>query len=173
MLIALALGFYYVLTRQRPHRGAIVDGVVEPPVLVVEEQHCPQTDPRAASSLALESWNAAEIKRERAPFYASDGLSAVQLFARAADCFERAGDHDDAALARESGEQLRARLADELHVRHVRLERLLSEQKYGELKREGQLIAEYITDPASDYSQWLSAVVREGELASRKEAKKP
>jgi hypothetical protein len=172
MLLGLALASWYVFTHRRVHHDLFGDQVVSPPALVATEEHCPQSAPRVAASLALESLRAAEVKRERAPFYASDGLSAVQLFSRAADCYSRAGDEPAAASAREASEQLRRRLADELHVRHVRLERLISEQNYGELKREGQMIAEYVSDSSSEYSQWLSAVVREGELKTRKEQKK-
>lgn len=109
----------------------------------------------------------AESKRERAPFYASDGVAAIQLFRRAESCYEQGGQSEAAQFARGASDELHARLRDELHVRHVRLERLLAEEKYDDAKREGKLISEFIADPANEYSQWLSAVVREGELRSQ------
>lgn len=170
-LIGLAFGFYFVL--HRPGGSATAARVVPtPPKLALVIEDCPQEDPAAARSLAGETLVAAENKRERAPFYPSDGLDAMQLFARAASCYQRAGNERAAREARESAAQLQQRLSDELHVRHVRLERLLAERKYADAKREGQLITEYVADPAHQYRQWLSIVVREGELHARKEEKR-
>lgn len=170
-LAGLAVGFYYVLND--PSGSAAARRVApSPPSLAMTDEPCPQEDPVTASSLAVETLFAAENKRERAPFYPSDGLAAMRMFARAGSCYERAGNEPAAHDAREAAAQLQRRLSDELHVRHVRLERLLAQQKYAEAKREGQLIAEFIADPTHEYNQWLSAVVREGELQAHKEEKK-
>jgi hypothetical protein len=46
---------------------------------------------------------------------------------------------------------------------------MLAEQKFAEAKRESTLIAQFIADPTNAYSQWLSAVVREGELQANQQ----
>lgn len=168
-LVGLAVGFYYVLGNNA--NGTLLSGfgVVTPPTLSVVAEPCPQADPVAARSIADESLVAAEMKRERAPFYPSDGLSAVRLFRRAASCLRSADAEPLAHEAEEAADRLLQKLADELHVRHVRLERMLAEQKFAEAKREGTLIAQFIADPTNAYSQWLSAVVREGELQAKQQ----
>lgn len=166
-LVALAVGFYFVLGKKPVDPLAVGGSVVTPPELTVAAETCPQTDRLAALSLANETMALAENKRERSPFYASDGIAAVQLFRRAASCYEQAGQTPAAEFARGASDELLVRLKDELHVRHVRLERLLAEQKYDEAKREGKMISEFIADSSHEYSQWLSAVVREGELRAQ------
>jgi hypothetical protein len=170
-LVGLAVGFYYVLGNSA--NGTILGefGVVSPPTLRVTAEPCPQADPVSAHSIAEESLAAAEMKRERAPFYPSDGLSAVRLFRRAAGCLRGASAEAAARDAEDAADRLQQRLADELHVRHVRLERMLAEQKFAEAKREGTLITQFIADPTNAYSQWLSAVVREGELQAKQQGK--
>jgi hypothetical protein len=170
-LVGLAVGFYYVLGKS-PDGTILGDfGVVSPPSLSVAAEPCPQADPVAARSIADESLTAAEMKRERAPFYPSDGLTAVRLFRRAAGCLRGADAEAAAREAERAADRLQQKLADELHVRHVRLERMLAEQKFADAKREGKLIAEFIADPTNPYSQWLSAVVREGELQAQQQGK--
>lgn len=170
-LVGLAVGFYFVLGSRGLEGSALGSAVVEPPPLALDEERCPQTDRAAALVLADESLLAAEAKQERAPFYARDGIAAVRLFQRAGACYQLAGDGRAADEARAGAAALHGRLSDELHVRHVRLERLLAERRYADAKRESQLIAEYVADPATPYGQWLSAVVREGELQAKQGAK--
>ncbi|MET0342857.1 MAG: hypothetical protein ABW252_17760 [Polyangiales bacterium] len=170
-LVGLAVGFYFVLGNKGLDGSPLGTGMAEPPKLALGEEACSQSERPAAYALAEESLLAAEARRERAPFYARDGLSAVRLFLRAASCYERAGDGRAAGDARAAASELHARLSDELHVRHVRLERLLAEQRYADAKRESQIISEYVADPSAPYSQWLSAVVREGELQAKRGAK--
>jgi len=170
-LVGLAVGFYYVLGSPADGSSLRDFGVVSPPSLSVAVEPCPQADAVAARSIAHESLVAADMKRERAPFYPSDGLSAVKLFRRAAGCLRESNAEASARDAEEAADRLLQKLADELHVRHVRLERMLAEQKFADAKREGKLITEFIADPTNAYSQWLSAVVREGELQAKQQEK--
>jgi hypothetical protein len=106
----------------------------------------------------------AENKRERSPFVASDGLRAVELYTRAAACLRSANDEQAARAAEQSAASLRTRLADELHVRHVRIERLLAQQKYAYIRPEVRNVQELVPDQTSLYASWLSRVEREAEL---------
>lgn len=162
-LVGLLVGFYLVLSGPSPDDDPLARSVPPPPLTSAREA-CPQDDPTAARSLAAEALAAAEIKRERSPFYASDGLRALSHFARAAACYERAGEPALALEARAAESELEQQLSDELHVRHVRLERLLSEERYDAARREGQLLTELVPDRTHPYGQWLSAVIRQGEL---------
>jgi hypothetical protein len=171
-LLALGVGFYFVLHQRGAEVSALAGAGTPPPALPASNEPCPQTDRVAAKSLAAEALASAETKRERSPFHASDGLQAVSLFERAASCYQSAGDGAAAGEATASADELRRHLADELHVRHVRLERFLTEQKYREALREAQLVAELVPDRTHAYWHWLSAVRREGELRANRKGKK-
>lgn len=163
-LVGLALGFYMVLDRPPELESALETSASPPRQLVEAHTDCPHSDVAAARSLAEESLRDADNKRERSPFYPRDGLAAVPLYQRAAACFARA---EEAGLAREAqaaAARLRARLGDELHVRHVRIERLISQQKYDVLKHEVLLAAELVQDKSHPYAAWLSALARESEV---------
>jgi hypothetical protein len=172
-LAGLAFGFYYVLSQPDGSELAFAGAQVPPPLLTVTGEPCPPVDVTAARSLAREALITAEAKRERSPFYASDGLLAVAAFERAASCDELAGDVAEAEEARRAAAALRARLGDELHVRHVRLERLLHEEKYELAWREAQLASQLVPDTSHPYAQWLSATVREGRIRADSKKETP
>jgi hypothetical protein len=163
-LLGVAVGLYWV-TQKPSAAESVLAQYVEPPALFAErEAHCPQNDVDAARSLAEQETADADSKAERAPFYPSDGLVAVTFYERAAACHSRAGDAISAADASAKAQTLKRTLADELHVHHVRLERLLTQGKYEESSRELRLVSEFVADKRHPYAHWLAAVKRELEL---------
>ena len=163
-LIGIAVGLFVVLNKPKHGNDALSD-VVEPPLsAAIAPLVCPQQQPRVAAALAEQARGEAENKRERAPFYPGDALDAISLFERAAACYEVAGERERAREAHDAAQQLHTRVGDELHVRHVRLERFLAESRYDQVRRQAQLLGELVSDKSSRYAQWLSAVRREAEL---------
>lgn len=171
-LLAVAVGLYFSLQRPVEAAGVLESAATPPALAELSEQTCPQSDPMAAGALAQRLLADADSKRERSPFYASDGLIAVRGYLRAAACFSQAADPRAAEDARLASKQLKTRLADELHARHVRLERLLAEQKYADVRREVRLVHELVEDRSHPYASWLSQVEREAEIRTSNQKRK-
>jgi hypothetical protein len=171
-LLAVAAGLYFML--DTPAIGpSVLESSATPPELAQQhEEPCPQSEAGAAGLLAQRLVAEADSKRERSPFYASDGLIAVRGYLRAAACFSQAGDPHAAEDARKASQQLRTRLSDELHARHVRLERLLAEQKYADIRHEVRLVHELVEDRSHPYASWLSQVEREAEIRTSTQKRK-
>lgn len=163
-LVGLAFGFYFVLHRAPERDSALAYAAAPPRLFQGPAPACPHEDQAAARALADEALRDAANKRERSPFYPRDGLLAVPAYERAAACYERVGEAGLAREARANAATLKARARDELHVRHVRIERLIAQEKYDELRREVWLAAELIDDKSHPYAAWLSALGRETEL---------
>jgi hypothetical protein len=163
-LVGLVFGFYFVLNH-KPSFDSALDNVVSPPALFAHKPaECAQSEQEAARAQAEESVRDAENKRERSPFYLRDGLAAVLAYERAAGCFERAGLTSEAREARVAATSLADRMRDEQHVRHVRIERFIAQEKYDALRHEVLLAAELVQDKGGPYAAWLSALARETEL---------
>jgi hypothetical protein len=166
-LVAVAAGLYYVLDKPVEQASALAQTVNPPALFAAAQPRCPQGDAEAARSLADQEREDAESKAERAPFYPSDGLHAVHLYERSAACHEQAGDGEAARDARDAAARLKRQLEDELHVRHLRLERFLVQAKYDEVWRELQMVSEFVADKSHPYAHWLSAVKREIEVRNQ------
>jgi hypothetical protein len=163
-LLGVAAGLVFALQKPAPPESVLAQAVEPPTLFAGALPTCPQSAREAAASLASEELLDAESKAERAPFYPSDGLSAVHLYERVAACLRVAGDKEHAEDASKAAERLKRELKDELHLHHVRLERLLEKSKYEESARELSLVSAYVEDKNHPYAHWLSAVKRELEL---------
>lgn len=162
-LLMVAGGLFFVLRTPEVEPSALTASVNPPPLPLVQAS-CPHEDPSQAAAAAAQALVDAENKRERSPFVASDGLRAVELYARAAACLRVAADEQAARTADKAASTLRERLADELHVRHVRIERLLAQAKYTNMRLEVRNVKELVADRNHPYASWLSRVEREAEL---------
>ena len=163
-LVAVAAGLFFVLHKSPPPESVLAQSVNPPALFAAAPGPCRERAPEAALSLASEELVDADSKAERAPFYPGDGLMAVHHYERAAACLKQAGQADRAREATRAAEQLKRELADQLHVHHLRLERLLVQAKYEEGARELAIVSSYVEDRTHPYAHWLSAVKRELEL---------
>ena len=163
-LVAVAAGLVFVLQKPELTDSVLAQAVAPPPLFAAAAPPCPQSDPESAAALAESELLDADSKAERAPFYPSDGLSAVQLYERVAACLRVAGDGQRAGEASRAADRLKRELRDELHVQHVRLERLLQASKYDESAQVLSIVSAYVQDKNHPYAHWLSAVKRELEL---------
>lgn len=171
-LIGVAAGLYFVLDTPPEEESALTRAATPPALFGEAGPDCPHGDPAAARSQAMQDHMDAENKRERSPFYARDGLLAVPLYERAAACYERAGLSELARETRSAAGNLKRRMADELHVRHVRIERFIAQEKFEPLRRELRLASEFVQDRSHPYAHWLAAVARETEVRTKTEAEK-
>ena len=162
--MAVAAGLFFVLHKSPPPESVLAQSVNPPALFAAAPGPCRERAPEAALSLASEELVDADSKAERAPFYPGDGLMAVHHYERAAACLKQAGQADRAREATRAAEQLKRELADQLHVHHLRLERLLVQAKYEEGARELAIVSSYVEDRTHPYAHWLSAVKRELEL---------
>jgi hypothetical protein len=166
-LVALAFGFYFVLNRMPAPDSALSSAEQPPALFTAQPPGCPQADLEAARSLAEQDHQDADNRRERSPFYPRDGLSAVPLYERATACYERAGEHEAARETREAAKSLKQRMADEFHVRQVRIERFIAQEKLDALRHEVLLTAEFVQDKSHPYAHWLSALAREADVRTQ------
>jgi hypothetical protein len=162
--IGFPLGFYMIFTMKPVERG--LPASVPPPALFAETTppRCLDEDGRTAAGLGAKDLQEAETARERAPFNAEDGITAVSSFERAAACFRAAGSPAASQEALNAANALRGRLIDEFHVHRVRLERALATKRYEEARTEVRILLTFVGRRSSDYTRWLSDLDRQIEL---------
>jgi hypothetical protein len=125
---------------------------------------CSQSDPQQASALARQELARAEAKRERSPFYAEDGVAAVELYERATGCFVVANEPAEAGSAREHAGRLRRDLSRQYHVHRVRLERSLVTKHYDATLKEARIVRRFLQHNRGVYTSWLANLERQIEL---------
>jgi hypothetical protein len=157
---SIAVGLYMSL--QTPPAVSLLDKAVEHPALFGDAvTECATRGDQDAMSYARRLIREANLQSERAPFYPRDGVSAVTRYEEAAVCLTRDGRAQEAKAATRAADALRQTLADQFHVRHVRLERYLSIKKYDAAQREVHVLQDFLNRREGAYAQWLSAVQRE------------
>jgi hypothetical protein len=121
---------------------------------------CPVSTTGQARAFAVEKRIVADGKRERHPFYASDGVEAVGLYQIAAACFERAGDQRSAAELKAQAQQLRADVNDDFRVRRLRLERALQTHQDEVTVREIFMLRRLTMGKQGPYIDWINRLAR-------------
>jgi hypothetical protein len=121
---------------------------------------CPMSATGQARAFAVEKRIVADGKRERHPFYASDGVEAVSLYQTAAACFERAGDTPRAAELKALAQQLRADVNDDFRVRRLRLERSLRTHQDEVTVRELIMLRRLTMGKQGPYIDWINRLAR-------------
>lgn len=156
----ILIGGYFAL-QDPPPPSALDRSLEQPPLFAKSARECPPRGDDSADFHAGRLIRDANLKSERAPYFPRDGVAAVVLYEQAAACFEQLGNTIEAKAADSSADLLRHKLADEFHVRHVRLERLLSVKKYDAAQRELRVLQDFVARSDGPYAQWLAAVQRE------------
>ena len=156
----IGVGLYFAL-QDPPLRSPLDQAVEQPPLFGAPISECPPRGDASADYHAGRLIRDAHLKSERAPFFPREAVAAVTRYEQAAACFKQLGLHGEAKAAERGGSLLRRVVADDFHLRHVRLERLLSIKRYAAAQRELQVLQDFVTRKDSPYAQWLSAVQRE------------
>jgi len=121
---------------------------------------CPMSTTGQARAFAVEKRIVADGKRERHPFYASDGVEAVGLYQTAAACFEQAGEAASAEELRSLARQLRADVNDDFRVRRLRLERALEAHQDEVTVRELVMLRTLMMGKQGPYIDWINRLAR-------------
>jgi len=157
---AIGVGLFLQL-QTKPTPSSLDQTVDHPALFAAPITACAVRGDQAATFYARRLVREANLQAERAPFYPRDGVSAVARYEEAAACLEQDGRTAEAKGAERAANHLRSSLADQFHVRHVRLERYLSIKKYDAAQREVHVLQDFLNRREGEYAQWLSAVQRE------------
>jgi hypothetical protein len=158
--VGFPLGFYLVLTL-RPDQATL--GAPPPPPRLWSEaqsESCTHEDRAVADAQAMSYLEQATARRERSPFAPGDGVEAVSLYDRAAACFTRAQNEDDARSARAEAEHMRQASSRQFHVHQVRLERALATSNHDSAQAEAGILQAFVGAGGREYSGWLSDLQR-------------
>jgi hypothetical protein len=163
-LIGFPVGIFMISTG--PRHATVEEEPPSPPVLFASSSKptCPQPGTAQAAALAQDELALADAQRERSPFYAEDGVSAVAHYERAAACFRVGGDGAGAEQARQSAAQLTRALKEQFHVHQVRLERALMTEEYERARTEIHMLLSFVAAQPGEYSGWLTTLDRRIQL---------
>lgn len=131
-----------------------------PGLWVSPVQTCPAAGGVQARAMAVEKAIAADGKRERHPFNASDGVDAVVLYEAASACLRAAGDADHAADVDATAAQLRADVSDDYRVRQLRLARAVTTGDNEVAAREVVALRALLLGKGGPYVDWINATAR-------------
>jgi hypothetical protein len=154
-LVGVAAGVYVFLPTDEVRPPAPVE---VPTLFAGPAPTCEQRAPDQARAQALALLDSAETARERSPFVAHDGLSAVQLYERAADCFHQGADSTDADDATRSAEQLKDAIALDFRARRVRLEHMLNVGDYELASRDVAVLRDLTSGQHGPWITWLTNI---------------
>jgi hypothetical protein len=144
----------------RPRTGSARQPSGVPELWGSLSKQCPVTTPAQARALAMEKRIVADGKRERHPFYLSEGVEAVGLYTTAAACFHVAGDTTLENELDTAAGQLRAEVDDSYRIRRLRLERALATGENEIAGSEVVALRALVMGKQGAYVDWLNAVAR-------------
>jgi hypothetical protein len=131
-VIGVAAGIAAWLLASSPSRRAL-HHVPDPPRLFDDGSGCPRTE---ASPRSLEEM--ARLRADRYPYDPRDGVLAVREYRRARDCYEVAGEIDDAARVDAAAIRLQARIETDYAAARMSLMRALDSERWTAALAEGR-----------------------------------
>ena len=158
-LVMLPLAGYMLLSDPEEDFGDVP--AQDPPLFSTQAAVCNQADPRQALVAAKDKQDQAFGKRERMPFAAKDGITAVDLFDTAAACFQLGGDVPEAEQAKEAAQQLRETLIRDFRTRRLRLTRMLAVEDYELAAHDVQALQALTQGKSGPFVNWLAGVKRQ------------
>jgi hypothetical protein len=126
---------------------------------------CPQANPIQAVAFGQEQFDLANGKRERMPFFVTDGVAAVGLYQLAAACFTAGGVKSQASEAEEAAVSLRKSLSDDFRARQLRLTYSLKVADYQLAKQDVAVLRGMTNGQKGPYVEWLATAAKQ--LAAR------
>ncbi|HMJ11655.1 MAG TPA: hypothetical protein VK524_09600 [Polyangiaceae bacterium] len=173
-LIGFPVGIFMISAG--PRQGAAEEEAPSPPVLFASDSKavCPQPGGAQAAELGRDELALADAQRERSPFYAEDGVSAVAHYQRATACFRVGGADAEARQAEQSAVQLKHTLKEQFHVHQVRLEHAALTGEFERARTEIQMLLSFVAAEPGEYGSWLTMLDRRIQLKyTGEKAKKP
>lgn len=161
LLAAVGVG-YYVVLHEEPRASALDRSVPAPQLFPTPSaQGCRYREPSMARAYAREQLTAAEVKQERFPYSARDGMLAVPLYDAAYACLGTAADAQEAARVLATRQRLARNLQDDLRAHQLRLEWSLERHRYTAAAQELGGILELVQGRTDEHAQWIAAVAHE------------
>ena len=133
---------------------------LEPPDLFATvESECGEGDPTV---LGPDYEYQAHSRGDRYSYDPQDGVNAVSLYARASDCYTRAGMSDEATAMTESREEMQRTVNADYAARRLRLHHSLSVEDWKSVEMETAALVKLTADvdPEDSYVVWLERVLR-------------
>lgn len=166
--LRLVVGVLAVLTAAflwiKPPSGAARQADAAPELWGSLAMQCPVNTAAQARALAMEKRIVADGKRERHPFYLSEGVEAVALYMTASACFRVAGDPATEGELDAVARQLRAEVDESYRLRRLRLERALATGETDIAKAEVVALRALILGKQGPYVDGLNALARKLEV---------
>lgn len=122
---------------------------------------CPQANPTQAVAYAHEQMTLAHGKRERMPFYVTDGVAAVGLYQVAAACFRLGTFESGWTEADDAANTLKRDLTDDFRARRLRLTHMLKVQDYEMAKQDIAVLRALTDGKTGSYVEWLATVAKQ------------
>jgi hypothetical protein len=161
--VALVVGFAaaaYMLLAEPDNE--IAPPPTEAPKLFAEAvATCPQSNPVQAVALGQEQLDIADGKRERMPFFVTDGVTAVDLYRVASACFKVGGVKSQEDEARDAAASLAKTLADDFRARQMRLTYSLKVGDYPLAKQDVTVLRALTSGKKGAYVEWLAAAAKQ------------
>jgi hypothetical protein len=157
-LVALAAG--YVLTHRTSELPSLTIPSDVPALWADTADKCSESSPGTALARAKELEVLANGKRERSPFFAKDGIAAVQMYREAAACRRTAADDAAASADERDAVDLAQRMQDEYHVARLRLERALVARDFDVANAQVKILKDMLQGKTGDYVAFLSLIER-------------
>jgi hypothetical protein len=165
--VALVVGFAaaaYMLLAET--ESEIAPPPAEAPKLFSEAAAtCPQANPVQAVALGQEQLDIADGKRERMPFFVTDGVTAVGLYQVASACFKVGGVKSQEDEAAEAAKSLAKTLSDDFRARQMRLTYSLKVGDYPLAKQDVTVLRALTNGKKGAYVDWLATAAKQ--LATR------
>jgi hypothetical protein len=122
---------------------------------------CPRSDPVQALALAEERSDLAHGRRERMPFFVTDGVNAVNDYLTAAACFRAGGAAAAANEAEDAAKTLRHDLSDDFRARRIRLTHALALEDYDLARRDVAVLRAMTYGRKGAYVEWLASTEKQ------------
>jgi hypothetical protein len=154
LVLAFAAAAFFLLAEE--------EVVIPPPpeetpeLFVATAAPCPRTDAVQALAFAREQMDVAHGRRERMPFFVTDGVNAVADYQVAATCFKIAGATAEAEEATEAATTLRKDLTDDFRARRLRLSHALKLADYDLARKDVTVLRAMTHGRKGAYVEWLA-----------------
>src|SRR5690606_24945638 len=111
-------------------------------------------------------------KRERYPFDPQDGITAIQLYSEAADCFQRVGDTEGTRQAVDYGKLMRTRVEDDYTTHRIALDLALDAGNEEDAFMRVNILYGLVQHREGEYKRWLRETgARLALIVAKKEGK--
>jgi hypothetical protein len=165
--VALVLGFAaaaYMLLAE-PDNEIAPPPAKAPKLFSDAATTCPQANPIQAVAHGQEQLDIANGKRERMPFFVTDGVTAVGLYQVAAACFKAGGVKSQEEEAAEAAASLAKTLSDDFRARQMRLTYSLKVGDYSLARQDVKVLRALTDGKKGEYVEWLTTASKQ--LATR------